>query len=151
METTIAGERLQILTYARHSWPLSSEGSFTCHTYCDTGLPFIMIISEDPWHSHLLPSVCGVVTTWFYDSGLSRPGIEPRFPSCEANALPLDIPVRHGSGLRTSNQAFLRCSSNVTPVSNTSIWCVNPPYFSHIKHIVAPSWYDSHVCPLRAR
>ena len=37
------------------SWPLSSEGSLTCHTHCDTGLPFIMIISEDPWH--LLPSV----------------------------------------------------------------------------------------------
>ena len=38
-------------------WPLSSEGSLTRHTYCDTGLPFIMVISEDPWHSHLLPSV----------------------------------------------------------------------------------------------
>ena len=55
---TVAGEGLQILTYARHSWlPLSSEGSLTCHTHCDTGLPFIMVISEDPWHSHLLPSV----------------------------------------------------------------------------------------------
>ena len=32
-----------------------SEGSLTCHTYCDTGLHFI--ISEDPWHSPLLPSV----------------------------------------------------------------------------------------------
>ena len=38
--------------YARHPWPLSSEGS-----YCDTGHPFIMVISEDPWQSHLLPSV----------------------------------------------------------------------------------------------
>ena len=28
-----------------------------CHTYCDTRHPFIMVISEDPWHSHLLPSV----------------------------------------------------------------------------------------------
>ena len=45
-------------TYARHSWPLSSEGSLTCHTHCDTGIPFIKEISEDPWHSHLLPSVC---------------------------------------------------------------------------------------------
>ena len=53
-EVTIAGEGLQILTYARYSWPLSSEGSLAC---CDTGLPFIMVISEDPWHSHLLPSV----------------------------------------------------------------------------------------------
>ena len=33
---------------ARHLWPLSSEGSIACHTYCDTGHPFIMVISEDP-------------------------------------------------------------------------------------------------------
>ena len=30
------------------------------HTYCDMGHPLIMIISEDTWHSHLLPSVCTV-------------------------------------------------------------------------------------------
>ena len=45
---TNAGERLQILTYALHSWPLSSEGSFACHTYCDTVHLFIMVISENP-------------------------------------------------------------------------------------------------------
>ena len=28
---------LQILTYARHLWPLSSEGSLACHSYYDTG------------------------------------------------------------------------------------------------------------------
>ena len=27
------------------------------HTYCDTGLPFIMVIPEDQLHLHLLPSV----------------------------------------------------------------------------------------------
>ena len=42
------GEGLQILTFARHSWPLSSEGSLACHIYCDTGYPFIIVISEDP-------------------------------------------------------------------------------------------------------
>ena len=47
-DVTIAGEGLQILIYARNLWPLSSEGSLTCHTCCDTGLPFIMVISEDP-------------------------------------------------------------------------------------------------------
>ena len=31
-DVTIAGEGLQILTYARHVWPLSSEGSLACHT-----------------------------------------------------------------------------------------------------------------------
>ena len=51
-----AGEWLQILTYDRHSWPLSSDGSLACHTYCDTGHPF-MVIPEDFWYSLLLPNV----------------------------------------------------------------------------------------------
>ena len=56
-DVTITGEGLQILTYARHSWPMSSEGSLRCCTYCDMGHPFIMVISEDPWHLHLLLNV----------------------------------------------------------------------------------------------
>ena len=36
---------------------LSSEGSLMCHTYCDTGQPFLMVISKDPWNSYLLPSI----------------------------------------------------------------------------------------------
>ena len=71
-DVSIAGEGLQILIYARHSWLLGSEGSLACHTYCDTGHSFIMVISEDPW-----PRSCyrafssGAVTTYFYDIGLS--------------------------------------------------------------------------------
>ena len=72
---TIASESLQILTYARHSWPLSSEGSLTYHTCCNMGLPFIMVISEDPY------TRCRAFgTTYFYDLGLLRPGIKPRSP-----------------------------------------------------------------------
>ena len=47
---SIAGEWLQILTYARHLWPLSSVSFLACQTYYDTGYPFIMFISEIPWH-----------------------------------------------------------------------------------------------------
>ena len=47
-DVTIAGEGLQILTYAWYSWRFSSEGSVACHTYWDTEHPFIMVISEDP-------------------------------------------------------------------------------------------------------
>ena len=49
-DVTIAGKGLQILTYARHLLPLimSSEGSLACHTYCDTGHPFIIVITKDP-------------------------------------------------------------------------------------------------------
>ena len=36
----IAGWGLQLLTYAWNFWPLSSEGSLACHTYCDKGHPF---------------------------------------------------------------------------------------------------------------
>ena len=41
--------------YAVHSWPFCSEGFLACHTYCDTGHRFKLVIYEDPWHSHLLP------------------------------------------------------------------------------------------------
>ena len=53
-------ERLQIFTYVGHSSPLtwlSSVESLTWHTFCDTGQPFTMVISEDPWHPNLLPCV----------------------------------------------------------------------------------------------
>ena len=76
-DVTMTGEGLQILTYARCLWSLSSEGSLVCHTYYDTGHPLIKVISEDPWHSHLLPSVGREAdTTCFCDLGLSRLGFE---------------------------------------------------------------------------
>ena len=62
-DVTIAGEELQILTYARHLWPLCSEGSLI---YCSVshkstvtrpGHTFIMVISEDLWHSYIMPIV----------------------------------------------------------------------------------------------
>jgi hypothetical protein len=45
----------------------SSEASFTCHTYCDTGPPFYKAISERPM---ILTSECraldeGGITTYF--------------------------------------------------------------------------------------
>ena len=33
------------------------QWGFFSHAYCDTDHPFIMVISEDPWHSHVLLSV----------------------------------------------------------------------------------------------
>ena len=54
-DVIIASEWLQIFNSARHSWPLSKEGSSECHTYC------VIIIYNGHlrglWHSHLLPSV----------------------------------------------------------------------------------------------
>ena len=39
--------RAQDFAYTRHSWPLSNEGSLACHTFCDTGHRFIMVICAD--------------------------------------------------------------------------------------------------------
>ena len=89
-DVSIAGEGLQILTYARHSWPMSSERSLTYHTYCDTDQPFIIVISEDPWHSHLLPSVWQ--RSYHYlllRLKELRPGIEPRSPTCDERIVKL--------------------------------------------------------------
>ena len=53
-----------------------------CQTACyNTGLSFIMVISEAPWSSHLLPSGWQWSTTCFNDLGLSRPGIELQSPA----------------------------------------------------------------------
>ena len=72
-DVTITGEGLLILTYARHSWPLSRDGSLARHTHWDTGHSFIKVISEDPWHSYLFPIAFSswAVTTRFYHLGLS--------------------------------------------------------------------------------
>ena len=52
--------------------------------------PFIMAISEDPWHSHRCQAFgSGAVTTCFSELGLTRPGIELWCPTYKANALPL--------------------------------------------------------------
>ena len=56
-DVTITGKGLLILSYARYLWPLSSEGCLAYHTFCDTGHPFIDVISENPWQSRLLPSI----------------------------------------------------------------------------------------------
>ena len=55
-DVTITDDGPQILTYARHSRTLSNEGSLACQTYCDTGHPFIMVITEGPWYSNKLQS-----------------------------------------------------------------------------------------------
>ena len=90
-DDTTVGEGLQILTYARHSWPLSSEGSLTYHTHCETGLPFIMVISRTrDTHTCCRAFGSGTVSTCFNDLGLSRPGTD--LP--HANALP----IRHRGG-----------------------------------------------------
>ena len=46
---TITAERLHVFIYARllYVWQFSIEGSLACHNYCDTGHPYIMVISED--------------------------------------------------------------------------------------------------------
>ena len=63
---------VQIMTYARHSWTLSSEGSLACHTYCDRGHPFITVISKDrDTQTYCRAFSSGTVTTCFYDLGIS--------------------------------------------------------------------------------
>ena len=59
-DVTIAVEGLQIFTYARHLWPLSSEVLLACHTYCDTEHPFMRDIHTwCGWDSNTQPSACG--------------------------------------------------------------------------------------------
>jgi hypothetical protein len=64
---TIAGDRAANLNLCLALTAFSSEGSFTCHTYCDTGPPFLRSYPKRPV---ILPSECcalgeGVITTYF--------------------------------------------------------------------------------------
>ena len=70
-------------------------GSLACHTYCDTGHPFIMVISEDPWHNYCRTFSSETVTICFYDLGVSRLGFEhPTFHLQSKRSSPL----RHRRG-----------------------------------------------------
>ena len=76
-DVTITGEGLQMLSYARDSRPLSTEGSLSCHTNCDTGHPFIMVISEDPWYTlNSKPLAVELSLPYFNNLGVLRLGIE---------------------------------------------------------------------------
>ena len=82
----MAGEGLQILTYVRYSWPLSSDVSLTCHTYCDTRHPFIMVISVTltPIAERLAVELLLPVFTTYICRGWDS-NTQPS--ACEANAL----------------------------------------------------------------
>jgi hypothetical protein len=45
---TIAGDRAANLDLCLALPAFSSEGSFTCHTYCDMGPPFLRSYPKDP-------------------------------------------------------------------------------------------------------
>ena len=81
-DVTIIGEELQSLNYARHSWPLSSDGLF--FTYCDTDyghlrgpLTFASVAEHFEWSCHYLFSKLS--SAW--------PGIKTWPPACDANAV----------------------------------------------------------------
>ena len=83
-------------------WPLLwtqdhlTSGFFLgCHTYCNTGHPFVMIISLDPWHSHHLCQALAVevllpvlTTSCPYRDSNTKPS------ACEANSL-TDFAICH--------------------------------------------------------
>ena len=83
----IAGERLQLYTFIRHSWQLRTNGSLVCliDMYWDTRHPFIW--STRDTHTRCWAFRRKKVTTSLNDLCLSRRGIKPRSPVCEANDL----------------------------------------------------------------
>ena len=52
-----SSEGMQIKTFTKLSMAFGNEASLACHPYYYTGRPFITVISEYPWHSHLWSSV----------------------------------------------------------------------------------------------
>ena len=86
-DVNTSGEELHILTHARHSWPLSSEGSFACHTYCDTVYKVCRVVfrvlckHQSSPRTRYIHTCCrafgsGTVTTCYGDLGPSGLGFE---------------------------------------------------------------------------
>ena len=90
----ITVEGLQMFSYTRHSWQLSSEGSLACHTYCDTGHPFIKVISYDPchwqWSCLYLFLRHESLVAWIRTPNLqlARRMLKPTAPSLQCSQLP---------------------------------------------------------------
>ena len=90
-DVTITSEGLFIMIYSRHSIMAIEQWGFF-------NVPHLLWHGPILYNGHLQWSVTltpcrtfgsGALTTCFNNLGLSRPGIELRFPACEANALPL--------------------------------------------------------------
>ena len=99
-----------------HSLPL--------HIYYETVRPFIKVISEDPWHSHVLPSACQSSCHYYLKRlSLSRPVIETRPYACGMNALPMRHRCGHWRTYR--NYIFLKISGCVSQKygKNCSLLC----------------------------
>ena len=82
---TITGEGQPTTNFDLYSalMAMSSEVSLLCHTYCDISQPFIMVISEDLWQSHLLPSIWHWSCHDLFQQLSSVPtGIKPWSPAC---------------------------------------------------------------------
>ena len=150
----VKAANFKILTYALHSWPLSSEG---CHNYCDTGHPFIMVISEDPLHSHLLPSVkqedCPYLflQLWSFAAGIRTPNLLLAGPTLWPTRPPLILSVQCSSQCKFSDTkwqltSFLYLHAWFTFVrlkKNRFYLALNP--FSNVKKI--RYIYLTHMCP----
>ena len=64
-------------TYARDSWPLTSECSLACHTYCDAASVYNGHLRESMTPTPIAKRFSrGAAMTCFYDLGLSRLGFE---------------------------------------------------------------------------
>ena len=100
-----------------------SDGSLPYDSYCDTDHPFIIIISEDPWHSHLflrLRSVAaGIQTPTFRLRGeLSNPLRHRRCMFIWVNVGDYLCVHIHGSDFYICN---LNCYSSISQSDNNSI------------------------------
>ena len=101
-------------------------GFLACHTSSDTGHPFIMVISDDHWYSHLLPFSSRAVTTCFYDLGPSRLGFE--HPTLGKSRLGFEHPTFRFRGERASplrnhrgNRIWILCGAAVQSMRGS--WC----------------------------
>ena len=113
-DVTIAGEGRQVLTCARHSWPLSSEGSSIA---IPTVTRAIRLLWSSPrtrdTHNYWWAFTSGVATTCFLPLGLSRLGFKhPTFRLWGERSNPLS----HHRGALSYGRSYKK------KIGNNAVW-----------------------------
>ena len=127
--------RAAYLIYARHLWLLRSEYFLACHNYCDTGHPFIMVISEDPWYSHLLPCVWQWSCHYLFlrlrsvEAGIRTPNLALSGPTLQPTAAPPRLYIVRGNSKQIISKlvlallcitvSIIRCACSIKTVYNS--------------------------------
>ena len=136
-DVTITDGGLQILTYTRHSWSLSSEDSLAWLT----SVTRVFRLQWSSPRTRDTRAYCrafgsGAVTTCFNDFGQSRPGIKTRTLACKANANKWISDKISDKSIYLSDKWWLNYANRVTIIKRILMWLLRPLCFGWTRVVI---------------